>query len=86
VTAGLIGDEAVRCYVGEDFGGGVGWAGAEAGDFHGEEIVDVVAEEAGLGEGDVELGGEVADGGGLVAGALGDEGDVHFLGVEVNEG
>ena len=72
-------------YVSEDFGGGVGGAGTETGDLHGEEVVDVVAEEAGLGQWDVELGGEVAEGGGFIAGALGDEGDVHLLGVEIDE-
>ena len=60
VAAGSWGDEAVFGDVGDDFGGGVSGAGAEAGDLHGEEVVDVVAEEAGVVERDVELGREVA--------------------------
>jgi hypothetical protein len=86
VAAGLWRDEAVGGDVGEDFGGGVGGTGAQAGDLHGEEVVDVVAEEAGVVEGDVEFCGEVAECGGLVAGAFDDEGDVHLFGVVVDEG
>ncbi len=41
--------------MGANLVGGVGWAGAEAGDIHREEVVDVVAEEAGLREGEVEF-------------------------------
>jgi ketosteroid isomerase-like protein len=77
-------DEAARGDVVEDLGGGVCGTCGEAGDRHGKEVVDVVAKEAGLGQGDVELGGEVAQGGGLVASAFDDEGDVHFFGVEVD--
>ncbi len=85
LAAGLLRNEAVSGYMSEDFGSGVGGAGTETGDFHGEEVVDVVAEEAGLGQRDVELGGEVAEGGGFIAGAFGDEGDVHLFGVEIDE-
>jgi len=85
VAAGLRGDEAVFGDVREDFGGGVCRAGAEAGDLHGEEVVDVIAEEAGAVKRDVELGGEVADGGGFVAGAFDDKGNVHLFGVEIDE-
>src|SRR5471030_1273328 len=67
---------------GGNFFGSVGGAGAEAGDLHGGEVVDVVAEVADRFEREVELRGEGAEGSGLVANALGDERDMHLFGVE----
>jgi len=79
------GDEAVFGNMGEDLGGSVRGAGAEACNIHRGEVIDVVSEKAGVFEGDAELGGVVADRCGFVARALGDERDVKFLGVTVDQ-
>ena len=73
------------CDMGEHFGGCVSWAGAKTGDFHREEIVNVVAEETGMFKGDFEFGREFAQRGGLVARTFQYEGDVHLLGVTVDQ-
>ena len=87
VAAGVGGEEAVGVggHEGEDVWVGVGGAGGEAGEFHGPQVVDVVAEEAGLGEGDAGEGRPFAEGGGFVAAAFDDVGDDQLGGEAVDE-
>jgi len=85
MAAGQRRKVAILCNVGEHLGGRVAWAGAESGDLHRGEIIDVVAEETGLFKRDFELRGEITQCRGLVARAFHDERDVHLLSVAVDQ-
>ena len=85
MATGEWGDEAMLGYMGEDLGGSVGRTCTEASYVHRGKVVDVVAEEAGVFEGNAELGGEVTNRCGLVADTLGYKGDVELLCVTVDQ-
>jgi len=85
MAAVLGGHEAAGGDVGQDITRGIFWAGAEAGDLHGEEVIDVIAEEADVLQRDGDCGGELAECGGLVAAALGDVLDMQFFCVSIDQ-
>ncbi len=83
VAARMRGDEAS---LGENTGGGVSGSGGEAGEAHGGEIVYIVAHVTDLSEGETGGGGEIAQGGGLVATSLDDVRNVQLFSEAVDEG
>ena len=68
-----------------DLGGGVSGTGAETGDFHGNEVVNVIPKETGALKGDRKFPGELPQGTCLVAGAFHHMVQVHFGGVAVHQ-
>ena len=84
--SGLRAEKAMGGHILAYLGCGVGRAGAQAGDLHREKVVDVVAEEAGVHEGNGQLRRKVTQGPGLVPCALDDVMQVHLCGVAVHQG